>query len=664
MTLPDGSIQTPALGVPLAPGASAQIGVPWAIPSGQAGGPAVARARLTWQDGAQGTYGPSVAEATTAIAALPTATATATWVPPTGSATSTAPPGSTATPTATSTPTPGLNQPPVVDAGPDQTITLPATTARLAGTVGDDGLPAGGALTSTWSQVSGPGTIAFADAGQPGTTATFSAAGAYTLRLTASDGALSSAADVRITVVNPTATNPGGVFITGHDPDFHAYQGSNSAGAQHLLQRGIAYVTGGKAAPKLLLVTDLRNPGAGYSDPRAGLSAAGFSYDLADYGSGTSGVKDLHTVRFADYDALVVASDYGGWLRQDELDILNARSNELIAYVNGGGGIVACSEGGNNGLTSSKPFGYLPFVVSNIAFGQTESGVTVTQAGTALGLTNGDVNGNASHSVFTATGGMDIIDQDPQGQILTLAARGGNISGGGVGNQPPVVHAGPNQTLAYPATSAQLAGAATDDGLPKGSTLAIAWSQVSGPGTATFAAVGQPATGVGFSAVGTYTLRLTASDGQYSSAADVRIAVQAQATATPTITSTPTVTATPTATATATPSRSPACWGCRPPPAPPASWRSPWRRGHPRWPATPWTTGPATTPPRYTPSRAAARPPPAPPWGRWTPRCWRTTTTSCGCGPPTAAAPTRSARRRSPWWARTSRGGWRSPSPT
>ncbi|HSB10515.1 MAG TPA: VWA domain-containing protein [Blastocatellia bacterium] len=46
------------------------------------------------------------------------------------------------------------NQNPTVDAGPDQTITLPAT-ASLAGTATDDGLPTGAALTTTWSKVSG-----------------------------------------------------------------------------------------------------------------------------------------------------------------------------------------------------------------------------------------------------------------------------------------------------------------------------------------------------------------------------------------------------------------------------------------------------------------------------------------------------------------------------
>ena len=65
----------------------------------------------------------------------------------------------------------------------DQTITLPSD-ATLDGTVTDDGLPnPPGALTTSWSQVSGPGTVTFADASAVDTTASFSAAGAYVLEL-------------------------------------------------------------------------------------------------------------------------------------------------------------------------------------------------------------------------------------------------------------------------------------------------------------------------------------------------------------------------------------------------------------------------------------------------------------------------------------------------
>jgi len=107
-----------------------------------------------------------------------------------------------------------VNQPPVVNAGSNQTITLPAS-ASLSGTVTDDGLPNPPAtVTVTWSKDSGPGTATFANPASKTTTATFSVAGSYVLRLTASDSALSASATVTITVnavpVNqPPAVNAG-----------------------------------------------------------------------------------------------------------------------------------------------------------------------------------------------------------------------------------------------------------------------------------------------------------------------------------------------------------------------------------------------------------------------------------------------------------------------
>ena len=91
------------------------------------------------------------------------------------------------------------NQPPTVSAGSDQTIALPST-AGLNGTVTDDGLPAGGVLSLAWSQVSGPGSVTFEAPTLAQTTAAFSAAGVYVLRLSASDTELSSASEITITV--------------------------------------------------------------------------------------------------------------------------------------------------------------------------------------------------------------------------------------------------------------------------------------------------------------------------------------------------------------------------------------------------------------------------------------------------------------------------------
>src|SRR5207249_2980123 len=68
------------------------------------------------------------------------------------------------------------NQPPTVNAGPNQTITLPAY-ANLTGTASDDGLPTNSTLRTTWSKVSGPGIVTFYNANALNTTASFSAAG-------------------------------------------------------------------------------------------------------------------------------------------------------------------------------------------------------------------------------------------------------------------------------------------------------------------------------------------------------------------------------------------------------------------------------------------------------------------------------------------------------
>ena len=98
------------------------------------------------------------------------------------------------------------NRAPAVNAGVDQTIALPAT-ATLAGVATDDGLPSPPAVLSiTWSRVSGPGTVTFSSPSALNTTASFSVAGTYVLRLSVSDSLLTST-DTATIVVTPAAVN-------------------------------------------------------------------------------------------------------------------------------------------------------------------------------------------------------------------------------------------------------------------------------------------------------------------------------------------------------------------------------------------------------------------------------------------------------------------------
>src|SRR5205814_7664010 len=104
--------------------------------------------------------------------------------------------------------------------------------------------------------------------------------------------------------------------------------------------------------------------------------------------------------------------------------------------------------------------------------------------------------------------------------VVTVAPADGS-------NLPPTVSAGPDRIVTSPATVAALAGSVVDDGLPLGGGVTSNWTVVSGPGSATFSAAGEAATAVTVSAIGTYVLRLTASDGTLSASDDVVVRLTA-----------------------------------------------------------------------------------------------------------------------------------------
>ena len=132
-----------------------------------------------------------------------------------------------------------VNSMPVVSAGENQSITLPAN-ALLNGSVSDDGMP-DGTLSTTWSKQSGPGEVSFTDPDNPNTTASFSATGTYVLRLTGYDGELYSFDDLSIVVSNnipvitlngtnpmtfnigDTFTDPGATAMDDADGDLTAF---------------------------------------------------------------------------------------------------------------------------------------------------------------------------------------------------------------------------------------------------------------------------------------------------------------------------------------------------------------------------------------------------------------------------------------------------------
>jgi len=104
-----------------------------------------------------------------------------------------------------------INNPPEVDAGPGQTVSL-LQLAFLDGTVIDDGKPLidpsdpsslSIGLTTWWAKIIGPAEVSFGDPCAVDTTVAFTKWGTYKLRLSAHDGQLWAHDDVYVTVEAP-----------------------------------------------------------------------------------------------------------------------------------------------------------------------------------------------------------------------------------------------------------------------------------------------------------------------------------------------------------------------------------------------------------------------------------------------------------------------------
>jgi RHS repeat-associated protein/uncharacterized repeat protein (TIGR01451 family) len=85
--------------------------------------------------------------------------------------------------------------------------------------------------------------------------------------------------------------------------------------------------------------------------------------------------------------------------------------------------------------------------------------------------------------------------------------------------------AGISQVTSVTSISVPLNGTVSETPLSAGTVLTSAWSQVQGPGIATFSSPNTPVTTVSFSAPGTYVLRLTGSDSLLTATSDVTVSI-------------------------------------------------------------------------------------------------------------------------------------------
>jgi YD repeat-containing protein len=369
--------------------------------------------------------------------------------------------------------------PPVVNAGPNQTITLPVNSVTLNGSATDNGAT----LTITWSVVSGPGPVSFSSPNTAVTNAMFSTAGTYVLELTASNSQTSVSATTTITV-NPQAYVP---------PTVSA--GSNQT---ITLPTNMVTLTGSASdngAPMTIAWTVVSGPGAvTFSSPNSPITQATFPSTAGTYVLQLSASNPQYTTTAQVTITVNAATNQPPVVSAGPSQTITLPTNTVT--LNGS----ASDNGVPMTLVWTQISGPTAVTFSSPNTAVTQASFTV-QGAYVLQL-------SASNAQYTSTSQMTVY----------VYAAGSNGQ-----NQAPYVNAGPDQTIVLPAP-VQLNGIALDDGLPNG-TLAISWTVVSGPGTVTFSSQTSAVTTASFSMAGTYVLQLSADDSVLLSTSNVTITV-------------------------------------------------------------------------------------------------------------------------------------------
>ena len=392
---------------------------------------------------------------------------------------------------------PDTNLPPVVSAGQDREVNqqpLPVTV-QLEGSVTDDRPSA--SVTTQWRQVNGPGGVAIANANAARTTASFDKKGRYSMRLSADDGELFASADV--------------MLVIDRAPTIAA---ATDAGA--------TAVTLGLSGPSVAITLAGAVLDDGLGNPPGTITAQW---------SRLSGPRSAQIGQPDQLSSPVRLVERGSY--QFQLSISNgkllAKSAPIAVTVNqmpvidAGQPQTILLPGAIAGQTPLKTQLNLAGTVIDSGLGNPADPVTVkweqiggprqgqAQIGDPAQLLTPvtfSANGVYAFRLTVANGSFTVSDD------VAITAK-----------IAPVVDAGTDQTLVFPAV-AQLDGTVSDDGWPDPpGVLALQWSKVSGPGFVQFADDKADFTSVTFVSPGVYVLRLTANDGHAATSDDLKITV-------------------------------------------------------------------------------------------------------------------------------------------
>jgi ribosomal protein L14 len=366
-----------------------------------------------------------------------------------------------------------INLPPSANAGSDRSITLPTSYTTLTGSGSD----IGGTITGyQWTKISGPSGASIVNPASATTQVNMLLAGEYQFQLTVTDNSGATATDQVQVTVNPA---PNVIPVV-------------NAGADVVITLPSSVVSlAGNAS-------DADGTIASYQ----WIKISGPAATIANSGSATTAVNDLAE---GVYQFQLKVTDNSGATATDEVQVTVYPVPNVSPLVNAGSDIVitlptsAISLAGNATDADGTIASYQWTKISG-------PGATIASSGSATTDVTGLVDGVYQFELKVTDDegafATDII------QVTVLPAPP---------NTPPIANAGADVAITLPATSATLAGNATD---ADGSVTTYQWTQISGP-AATIDNAGYATTAVHALTEGAYEFELKVTDNAGATATDI-----------------------------------------------------------------------------------------------------------------------------------------------
>jgi predicted esterase len=361
------------------------------------------------------------------------------------------------------------NLAPSANAGPNQWLALPATTASLNGGGND---PDGTLSAYQWTILSGPSTALLVDAGNPLTQLTNLSEGTYTLMLTVTDNLGAQGRDTMIIYVNPAppASNIPPVAVAGNDivitlPNNYVQLSGSGTDADGTV---VAYQWKRVSGPAGFIISNSTQPQTSITSLLEGVYQ--FEFSVTD----NQGSMGRDTVTISVYPAVnVPPTAFAG-------------ADQVITVPTS---MVTLTGTGNDVDGSIASFQWTRI--------SGPSGASIASSNLAQTNVNGLVEG-----VYQ----FELLVIDNQG---AMARDTMTLTVNPPGNMPPVANAGASQTITLPVNSVQLHGTGVD---VDGTIVNYNWRRISGPVFFTLENAGAAQTSLTNMIQGTYQFEFRVTD--------------------------------------------------------------------------------------------------------------------------------------------------------